>query len=266
MYSLTEQSERFEGLNAKSKALAAEVLAAALIPTEKLRIQGGTDVLTLPQCLGKLLVLREGHLSAQCEAQPLFFYDEGDVVGFDRFFGEGVTQVVSDFAIVADLVNMHDLWLRISTEPALLQKWQEYICVRLELFQIVMAQLIKRETIREPTIRNFHADDCIMQQGQMAEEIFTLVEGNADIVIDGETVAYLETEDVFGVVSALTMMPSPASVVARSHCLVLSLNKDHFIDLIQGRPATIHRLIEDFASVIARTTSRLSPSDRIIRV
>src|SRR5690606_2487541 len=90
----------------------------------------------------------------------------------------------------------------------------------------------------------------MVEQGSHGDEVYTLMEGKAEVLVDGVKVGEILEEEMFGAVSLLTDKPRLASVVAATDCMVVRLSKEEFINLVQTRPDTIFKLASDLSRAI----------------
>ena len=107
-------------------------------------------------------------------------------------------------------------------------------------------------------MRNYLEGSVILKQGEIAKEVFTMADGFADIMVDDRKIGSIMTDTVFGLLSAFTETPSIASVIASSDCLVLSLSKDSYIELILSRPQVVKDLIKNMAHLIVSGDKQLA--------
>ena len=82
----------------------------------------------------------------------------------------------------------------------------------------------------------------IIRQGQYAQEFFVIVEGQADVIKDGELVATLEPGQFFGEVGLLGDSWRTASVVARTPMRLLVLAPREFTSLLRAAPVVAERV------------------------
>jgi CRP/FNR family transcriptional regulator, cyclic AMP receptor protein len=84
-------------------------------------------------------------------------------------------------------------------------------------------------------------------QGQRGHEFLVLLEGSADVVKDGETIAKLGAGDFFGEIALISQIPRTATVTATSpiHALVVA---DHdFRTLLDRSPGTALKVLQALA-------------------
>jgi CRP-like cAMP-binding protein len=81
-------------------------------------------------------------------------------------------------------------------------------------------------------LEEFAADTEIVRQGERGDCCYVLLEGTADVLVDGEAVALLMAGDSFGEIALLHDVPRRATVRARDPVRVAALGRDAFSELI----------------------------------
>ncbi len=111
-----------------------------------------------------------------------------------------------------------------------------------------------------PTNRGFihyAAGETIISQGEDADLVFTLIDGHADAVCDGVKVGEIHQNEIFGALAVFTRQPRIASVIARTECTAMMVNKDDFVQLIYDQPQIAVGLIEEMAAKINELNNQL---------
>jgi CRP-like cAMP-binding protein len=96
----------------------------------------------------------------------------------------------------------------------------------------------------------------LAQQGQPVDAFYVLLEGEAEVELDGEHRRTLGSGDFFGEISMLDRGPATATVVTQTPCRVMVMSHSQFRDAIKGSDpllsqvmaAMAHRLREDALS------------------
>jgi CRP/FNR family transcriptional regulator, cyclic AMP receptor protein len=104
---------------------------------------------------------------------------------------------------------------------------------------------------------NFAPGETIIHQGNPADLVYTLIEGSADAICDGIKVGEIHQNEIFGALAVFTRQPRIASVVARTDCTVMMVNKDDFIQLIYQQPQISVGVIEEMAAKINELNNQL---------
>ena len=99
-------------------------------------------------------------------------------------------------------------------------------------------------------IRDYPSGQNIIEQGTKAEEVYFMIEGEADVVVNGIAVGNVKKDEIFGSLAALTGKPRGASVTAKEQCLVMVTRAEDFMTLVKTRPMTVATLMQDMARII----------------
>ncbi|MCO6430119.1 MAG: cyclic nucleotide-binding domain-containing protein [Deltaproteobacteria bacterium] len=255
MYTLLDSSQHFEFLDGEAKRLASQ-LVSLITPIEKdLRIAAGTDFAKL--CAdGSFFSLKDGHLAFKRGGSNLFFYNEGDLVGLEGAVHKIQGEISSEFGVVADRFSMADLFGP-SAAPQVSQAALKYMSVHYQAMVELNSTLLKGEVALSPEIKHFEPGTVIIEQGDPADLVYTLVEGRADALVDGVKVGEIGPDQVFGMLAVVTGTPRTARVVAVSKCLAIAIQRERFIELIQQKPHTVLKLIEDMANTIVSLNTQV---------
>lgn len=91
------------------------------------------------------------------------------------------------------------------------------------------------------------AGTTLITQGDKAEHVFIIVEGSADVLVDGQKVGELREDEIFGTMALFTNERRSATVVAREDCRVTAIPQSQFLTLMRKAPQLTHSLIEDMS-------------------
>lgn len=120
-----------------------------------------------------------------------------------------------------------------------------------------MSESFSEEVSPQRGFSNFAAGETIIQQGDPADLVYTLIEGSADALRDGIKVGEIHQNEIFGALAVFARQTRLASVVARTDCTVMMVNKDDFIQLIYEQPQLSIGLIEEMAAKINELNTQL---------
>lgn len=93
-------------------------------------------------------------------------------------------------------------------------------------------------------------------QGDVGREAFVIVEGTADVVRNGKTIATLGPGDCVGELSLLDHGPRTASVIAATGLTVLVLGPREFSGVLDEVPTLTHKVLEALASRVRELDAR----------
>jgi CRP-like cAMP-binding protein len=113
------------------------------------------------------------------------------------------------------------------------------------------------EVTGAPRMRILNPGELIIEQGTHSRGVYTLIEGLADVSVDGVQVGEIAASEIFGAIAAITDAPRSASVIARTHCLVMEVDRDNFKLMLQTHPSLVNKLIEDMARTIQDLNSQV---------
>jgi CRP-like cAMP-binding protein len=86
-------------------------------------------------------------------------------------------------------------------------------------------------------VPTFDAGDVLVRQGAESDDVYLLLEGTADVDIDGQRVATLGPKDLVGERGVVTGTPRAATVTAASHTAALVLSRTRFAELVEANPS-----------------------------
>jgi CRP/FNR family transcriptional regulator, cyclic AMP receptor protein len=109
----------------------------------------------------------------------------------------------------------------------------------------------------EVHFQQFQSGDKIIQQGDKAEEVFEMVQGQATVVVDGVEVGHIKAGEFFGEIAFLAEEARNATVVANTSCYVNRLTHDELTRLIQTRPQMTLALAKTLAKRVSKLNREL---------
>jgi CRP/FNR family transcriptional regulator, cyclic AMP receptor protein len=93
-------------------------------------------------------------------------------------------------------------------------------------------------------------------QGDVGREAFVIVEGNADVVRNGQTIATLGPGDCVGELALLDHGPRTASVLAATPLTVLVLGPREFLGVLDEVTTLSHKILGALASRVRELDSK----------
>ncbi|HEX7040646.1 MAG TPA: cyclic nucleotide-binding domain-containing protein [Trueperaceae bacterium] len=87
-----------------------------------------------------------------------------------------------------------------------------------------------------PNARGYAAGDVIFNAGDAASEMYVLLDGTVDIMLDGRTIEELGPGSVFGEMAIVDSAPRSADAVARTDARVEPIDEEWFKHLIRRSP------------------------------
>lgn len=250
MYTLDGMTPGFKELNMESKRLLSEVVSSIPAKTSSLTIHSNSTLFTGPGENRSLFILREGNIKYEKNDRLIFLYEEGDLVGFEKIYFDSGATIRTEFAVIVDEYHVPDFFEALRRDAKKHEEWNRYLAARMALFDMMFGNFIKAEARYTPSIQSFQPGDVIIEENTEGTEVFTMIDGTADAYVGKTKVGEVLPDEIFGAIAALTGLPRTASVVASSPCTVASAPRDSFKSLLDSRPNTAIKLIEDMARVI----------------
>jgi CRP-like cAMP-binding protein len=87
------------------------------------------------------------------------------------------------------------------------------------------------------------AGQQLVRQGQPGDTFYVLLEGEADVEVDGERRPGLKPGDFFGEISMLDRGPATATVVTRTPARLMVMSHSQFRDAIKGSDDLLGRVM-----------------------
>ncbi|MBX7144030.1 MAG: cyclic nucleotide-binding domain-containing protein [Oligoflexia bacterium] len=256
MYLATEQPQEFIELDSRGKKALAELL-------RRLPVHGVERTIIAQQSLefpatdGRLYVVQEGALPCTNEDRLVCFYDQGDLVGFPHSVAKGLLTITADFAVRVIEFKSSEFLDAVWVTPQTSKLWNEYLACQQALLIMALSSSMRSEIRLAPEVQTIDAGTVIIQQGGKADKVFTVLEGHCDVLVDGTKVAELGPDEIFGAMAVAIEAPRTATVKARDRVVLMSVAKEKFLDLIESRPGTTLKLIQDLSRAIVNLNSKL---------
>jgi CRP/FNR family transcriptional regulator, cyclic AMP receptor protein len=91
--------------------------------------------------------------------------------------------------------------------------------------------------MKSPDIRIFRAGETIFEVGALGEAMYGVIEGEVDMVVNGQVFETIPAGDVFGEGALVQIPPVRASTaVAKTDCKLAAVDQSHFKFLVQETP------------------------------
>ncbi len=260
MLANTELSADFYVLNQQYKKLVVALLDVVDIP--KIRVEIDADDKSPAEKIAedRIYLVESGSLTVIYRDKSLFTLDDGDLILPDI---AGITDAdatvsfgVAGGAILVSYPAL-EFMRQVFADTAASKLWTRLLVTQQGLLLRINGALSALDTYITPGYEIFSPGDTIIRQGDIADFVFNLTEGTAEVVVDGVTVGSIEEGEIFGAMAVLTNATRSATVLAKTHCSVVKVPKDQFTHLIKSDPATIHSLLIDMAGSIVNLNEQL---------
>lgn len=224
----------------------------------------------LPTTLGKtfdlyelessehMFIVKSGTLGAHSDNRLCFYYEAGDLIGLTESYKLQSLRLSIDENV--EVVQYEaDTILRFVNETKQRQAiWTSFLVSQISLYQDAFARNQFTNDKPNTGFLSFAPGQTIINQGDDAYEVFTILSGKADVFVDGTKVGEVLQDEIFGAMAVFTGEQRSATVKAATDCSVLAVPKDEFITLIQSHPQTTMTLIENMARSIRTLNSQVT--------
>ena len=204
-----------------------------------------------------LYLIKSGTISETYEGKVVVNYEENDLVWADALFHPKLTLLENDFDVTVDEYDGEAFLADVLGDKNKALIWNQYLSALSHSYQLLMSHFSKQDAAFKPEFRYYQQGDVIIEENTEGEEVFTLLSGSAEVVVNNTVVGQINTDEIFGAIAALTNTRRIASVVATSDCEALVVRSDRFRGLLAARPDTVQKLINDMARSIASCNERI---------
>lgn len=265
MYSFSGDIEISERILHDAHAALNSFLSKIPSLRENVLIPATANLFASSEHAGNLYLLTEGSLAWCRDDEILFMLEPGDFAGVEEGLGEPVGRYASEFAVRCDRYPMSAVTRALSESAETAVAWAHYLRIRSTLMGSCLIQALRGEKQLTPNIKSYKVGETVITQGTRGEEVFTLINGHAEVLVDGVRVGEILSDEIFGALAALTDLPRTATVVTTKESMILSIAREKFLELIESRPATVLKMVQDMARTIVDLNKRVVEKSKIFR-
>ena len=101
---------------------------------------------------------------------------------------------------------------------------------------------------RQPELRTLKAGNIVYHQGDVADYMYGIIEGEVEMVRDGKVYETLKTGEVFGVGGILGVGPRQSDAIAKTDCKLAYLEQKHFLFAVQETPLFAIEVMKNYSN------------------
>jgi len=256
MHLPTKQSDLMSELAAKLRGLT-ELLCSQTTPADDpFVIEASSDIFADDPPTRVFLIV-EGQVDYYLYNKLVMHFSEGDLLGLPRSLNLPQGQFSCKTPITVVAYDRDTLVAQANSDLKSQRNWAYLLLSNISYYEQALTQELRTEFQPSAGFLHFKAGDTIINQGDVADRVYTLLEGSADAVCDGVKVGEIHANEIFGALAVFTRQTRIASVVATSDCTVLAVRKEEFIALIEHQPQICLGLIEEMAAKINQLNNQL---------
>jgi len=208
----------------------------------------------------QLFLVTDGMIHMTHEGHPMVGFEEGDLIGLLNAFDLPCPVYKSEEFVELTPINRDEFLKYIYTDKRRQHYWS-HLLLTLHALSVHQASQLTQHHVR-PTagFQNYQPGEVIIQQGDEAEHVYTIITGHADVHANGIKVGEIGEEEVFGAMAVFTKEKRSATVTAITPCTVMAVPKNEFTTLIEAQPQAAVTLIENLARRISALNQQLVES------
>ena len=249
MYLLGEQPAYADQLINRLQSIPTQLLDGLAPAGSPLQLKRAEDLAKmLPG--NQLFIIENGLLHAVVDERPLFYLQEGDLVGLRQGLDMPSCRYSSEEQLSLIPYSRSEVFKHIYASEQRQELFIQYLIGHTALLSDALARL-KQPEIRPSTgFQHFAAGEELIHQGDVADNVFIIIEGHAEAYVDGHKVGDVQKDEIFGAMAVFTREKRSATVLASEPCTVMVIPKEQFLSLMQSNPRIAHSLIESMAKRI----------------
>ncbi len=246
MYLLGEQPAYADQLINRLQSIPAQLLDGLEPCGEPVSLERVDDLArVLPG--NRLYIIDDGLLHAVVDERPLFYLQEGDLVGLRQGIDLPSCRYSSDEPLRLIPYSRTEAFRHIYASEQRQELFIQYLVGHTALLSDALARL-KQPEIRPATgFQHFATGEELIHQGDEADHVFIIIEGHAEAYVAGQKVGDVQKDEIFGAMAVFTREKRSATVIASEPCTVMVIPKEQFLSLMQSNPRIAHSLIESMA-------------------
>ncbi|MCG8392944.1 MAG: cyclic nucleotide-binding domain-containing protein [Pseudomonadales bacterium] len=255
MISVADANGGFSALTRMYKRLVNEFIGQLPLQPQTLPLVPTDNAFQQGMCSDTTYVVKGGMLGMRCNDRKLFIWDEGDLILPDS--GSDEITYYAESAVLLAAYPTVKLVEAVLADEQLARLWTRILTTQQGMLVRLLAAHMPEEKQTITGFAYFEPGDVIIRQGEPADYVFSLFEGEADVLVDDVEVGQVGEGEVVGAIALLTHSPRSATVRARSRCSVVKVPKHQFKELIRTNPGMIHSLLSDMARQIKTLNSQV---------
>lgn len=109
-----------------------------------------------------------------------------------------------------------------------------------------------------PGFEFFKSGEVIIQEGEEANSVYTLIQGKANVKVGDTQVGVAKENEILGLQAMLLKSTRTASVIADGPCSAVKVSYEKFRSLIEARPELVISTLETMAQQIERANKQMT--------
>lgn len=256
-----EVDSSFAALSRQLRKHGTELVEKAKVPGQPLTLANCRDAIAAGLNPNRIYRIDSGLLDVMYDGKRLYALEEGEFILPDAGLQASASSAVVNYACDGNVqlsgFDTLQFMQAVLGDREAGRLWIKLLLTQQALLVRAIAALSDRETRNTPGFEYFNPGEVIIRQGDRADYVFSLFEGEAEVLVDGVAVGEIKEGEIIGAMAVLTEQPRSATVRARQRCAVVKVPRDQFATLIRSNPTMIHSLLVDMARHIMRLNKQV---------
>lgn len=251
----------FGALSRQFRKLAQDLIGRANPEGQPLLLANTRDAIGGGLNPNRIYRVDSGTLTVTYDRKALYTLEEGDLVlpdaGLQASAASAVLNYQAEETVRLTGFDTLQFMQAVLGDRENARAWTKLLLTQQALMVRCIASLADRETQATPGFQYFNPGEVIIRQGDRADYVFSLFEGEAEVLVDNVAVGQIGEGEIIGALAVLTEQPRSATVRAKTRCAVVKVPRDQFAVLIRSNPTMIHSLLVDMARQIMRLNKQV---------
>ncbi len=246
MYLFGEQPAYADAWVNRLQGIGPQLLLGVAPEGPALELEPGADLAGLLNDT-HLYLIDSGLVQARINQRPLFYLQDGDLLGLYQNRDDMAYHYSSDGALRVVPYARTEVLAHINATPATQELLIEYLTGQATLLCDAITRLKQPEYRASNGFKHVAAGEVLINQGDDADHVFVIIEGRAEAFVDGHKVGDVPKDEIFGAMAVFTHEKRSATVIASEPCTLMIIPREQFLALTQTNPRIAHSLIESMA-------------------
>ena len=186
----------------------------------------------------------------------IYYLEQNDLI-LPACLGNPDSKLIFEFPATTQKIKLDQIYLRCLADYNFFLNWQTYLTIYSQQLHLFLHSTTHDHLDAKAETRSFQAGEAIIIQETSPHEVYTLLNGHAEVFVQDKKVGEILPGEIFGALAATNHIPRSASVIAQSPCVILVLQRENFLALAKTHPETLFKLVEDMGRVIISLNEKI---------
>jgi hypothetical protein len=245
---VSEVPEKMKVIDSLSRSIVKQLLPSLELIGSHKKLAARIELYT--QFSEKYVVILKGEFKLMSGDKIVRLFSENDIFYFSPGMVKNNIRFFCEFSSEVLFFSSEVLLATLQGEPEMALKWDRWACAQQNLNVLIEAHYLTSGMKPTLEMKSFEPGELIINENDSSDEIFEMMDGTADVIVNGNKVGVIEEGDIFGELSFLIEGKRTASVVAAKACNVNLIKRADFVELIKHRPQLIYNIARSLAKRI----------------